>query len=249
MIESEGTQQLFQQFIDVWIAPEIQSRNNRGILSDDFVLAKAQVLFSLDEQKPIIRLNDEVQLIAQVKLRKSVEKGQPVYESAVEQVSQLRLTDDEEPKYAHISAIKIRDNWFLMFDLRYNKGLAREHLKTAKMFYESAKLALQHKLFAPFVNNLFSAIELTVKGELLLIPDEQVYKKGRHKTIQKKYNRFINLGNAKPDFKTALNKLSGLRNSTRYLKPGFHLTDNKAKRFLNTAEDMVVWLEKKVKEQ
>ena len=55
------------------------------------------------------------------------------------------------------------------------------------------------------------------------------------------------MGNAKSEFKSTLNKLSGLRISARYLKSGFKLSKEQAKDYLNTAKGMLTYVKARIK--
>lgn len=219
MLDEKGQQRTFNQFMELFVLPEITRRKQSRRLTEKFELSAAQVLFYSDGRRPVVRLNEETKIIAEVKLKKGIkkDKGEAILQNEIERLEGLRLIDEEEPEYAHVSMVRFKDHWLLGFDFRYNKKLAREHFKTAKEFYDLAQNAYQKKLEAPFIDNLFSCIELLARAELLLIPDEKFKKKATHKAIQIKYNKFVEIGNAKLDFKTALNKLSGLRNSASYL--------------------------------
>ena len=239
-------QRTFNHFLELWILPEIARRKERGLIPDNFSLSIAQVLFSLDERQPIVRLNKECKIVAKVKVRKSVEKGELATLDKIDSFENISLVQEEEPYYAHVSAFLLKDEWIFAFDFRYNKGLARQHLKAAKEFYETARLALSQDSISPFIDNLFSAIELLAKSELLLMPDKDFYEKATHKGIQCRYNQHVNLGNAKIEYKSALNKLASLRNSARYLKSEFRLAPNDGQEFIKTAMDMIDYVENRL---
>ena len=147
----------------------------------------------------------------------SKNKGDPIYEHEIEGLDRFQLSDEEEdPDRGHVTLVKIADSWIITFDFRYNKALAKKLIDTAKQFYDSAEFSFRQKNSASCLDNLFSAAELAAKSVLLLIPDPKFRKKTGHGGIQFKYNRYANLGNVKPEFRKALNKLSGLRERARY---------------------------------
>jgi len=61
---------------------------------------------------------------------------------------------------------------------------------------------------APFVDTLFSAAELAARAHLLGIPDREFTRKGTHKSIQIRFNKWANIGNAKPPHRDVLNTLA-----------------------------------------
>jgi len=249
MLEQEAQQRLFDQFMQLFVLPEIERRKNDNLLPKNFVLKSAQVIFSGDDTKPVVRLNEEARILASVKLKDGIKinKGDIVRQNQIEDIQILGLPDDEEGKYAHISMAKVGDHWFLAFDFRYNKELARACFDTAKQFFDSAQEAFKQKRPAPFIDNLFSSIELLAKAELLLIPDPKFKKKATHKGIQLKYGKYVDIGNAKPEFKATLNKLAKLRDSARYLKSDFKLSDEEGQKYLAIASDMISYLEERIR--
>ena len=246
MVSPEAAQQTFNHFMELWILPEINRRKERGLIPEDFRLNKAQVLFSLDEKQPTIRLNEEAKIIAEIKLRKAVERNELVTLDKIDCIENLRLIPEEEPYFAHVSAFLLKNEWILAFDFRYNKDLARKHLNAAKEFYETAKLALSQDSIRSFIDNLFSAVELLCRSELLLLPDRKFKEKATHKGIQCLYNQHVNLGNAKIEYKSALNKLSALRDSARYLKFDLKLSREDAHAFLKIALEMIDYVENRL---
>lgn len=249
MLGDEGQQKAFDQFMQFFVLPEIENRKNKNILPESFVLEKAQVIFSGDDTRPVVRLNSEAKILAKVKVKNGIKinKGDIVYWNQIEDVKIIRLPDEEEGKYAHISMIRAWGKWLFTFDFRYNKKMARDCLKTAKQFFDTAREAFEQKRPAPFIDNLFSSIELLAKAELLLMPDQKFKRKATHKSIQLKYGKYVDIGNAKPEFKTTLNKLAGLRDSARYLKSGFNLNDKEGYDYLAIASDMISYVDMQLK--
>ncbi len=245
MLENEGRQRAFDQFMHLFVLPEIECRKKENILPEKFVLNMAQVIFSGNSTRPVVRLNEETKILAKCKLKSGIKmnKGNVVSWRQIENIQVIRLPDDEEGKYAHISMVRVGGTWLFSFDFRYNKELARNCFETAKQFLYSAQEALEEKRPAPFIDNLFSAIELLAKAELLLMPDPKFKQKATHKSIQLKYGRYVDIGNAKPEFKKTLNELTGLRNSARYLKSDYNLNPEEGKKYLAITTDMVSYVE------
>lgn len=44
MLDKEGQEEIFKQFMEIWILPEIDRRKEYGTLPDNFILSKSQVL-------------------------------------------------------------------------------------------------------------------------------------------------------------------------------------------------------------
>jgi hypothetical protein len=249
MLDKEGQQRSLNQFMQLFILPEIDRRKKDGKLPTNFALTQAQVIFAGDGSRPIIRLNDEAKIKAKVKLKEGIRcnKGDLIKLSDIDHIAMIRLPDDEEEKYAHLSMIVINREILFTFDFRYNKGYARNCFNTARQFFDSAKDALEKNRLAPFIDNLFSCVELLAKAELLLMPDPKFKQKSTHKGIQLKYDKYVNIGNAKLEFKTTLNKLAALRDSARYLKSDFELSDGEEKQYLDVASEMITYVEMRLR--
>jgi uncharacterized protein (UPF0332 family) len=209
---------LLDQFLQLFILPELKRRKEEGKLEDSLSLRMAQIIFHSDGRKPQVRINSEVKVLAYAKLKSGISKnkGDLIYSTEIEDLSNFHLTDEDDPDCGHATIVKIGDRWIIAFDFRYNKALAKKHIETARQFYDSAAFSFKQKNNASCLDNLFSAAELASKAVLLLIPDPKFRKKTTHGGIQLRYNRFADLGNVEPKFREALNKLSGLRPRARY---------------------------------
>ena len=227
----------FNQVMNIWVGPEIERGRERGTLNGRFELYGAQVVFfPPPSQKTEVRLNDEMKVIAEVELKKArkIKKGEAIYFEDVESIGKFQLPPDEIDA-GHITIIRFQNNWFLGFDFRYNKSKARHHLETARQFTETAKFALEREYWNAFLVNAFSAAELLVKGTLMLMPFPELK---RHRSIQTRYCRYVDVGNAPPEFKTTFNKLNGLRDSARYLKSPLKINPDHAKDYVNVLHQM-----------
>lgn len=221
----------------LWVVPEIERRKKTGTLPANFNLISAQVIFSgpFDKGRVKVRLNEEVKAVASMKLNRKIKKGEIIYPRDIKDVGQIELTE-EERNFAHFTILRLKENWLVAFDFRYNRRRAKQHIEVANQFIEVARFAEKRKFWNAFVDALFSATELLAKSELLLLPDLKI---GSHRAIQSKYSGLANLGNVNVDYKDALNKLSNLRNSARYLKSPFKLNKEDALRYLGTVEEML----------
>lgn len=56
------------------------------------------------------------------------------------------------------------------FDFHRNRAIVKNHLDSAKQFYETVKYASDNNYLSPFIDNSFSSMELLAKSELLLQP-------------------------------------------------------------------------------
>jgi hypothetical protein len=188
----------FQNFLDIYIRPEIERRQRRGELPDPFEMRSAQIIFPPDGKKPKIRLNSEVRAIAKLHLKTGVVKnaGDPIYENEADGIEELRLTNEDDPNSGHVTMLMIDNKWVLAFDFLYDKALSLKHINTAKQFIEAAERSFEKKHWSPFVDNLFSAAELLAKAKLLgLWSDSKFRINSNHKAVQSRFNQFAHMGN------------------------------------------------------
>ncbi len=234
---------ILQQFIDIFILPAIQGRQQAGTLPESFALWAAQVIFHADGRPTKVRLNEEIRAIADVRLRlpRGVTKvrGEPIFASEVDEVSRIRLTPDDDPDAGHATFILTGNIWHIGFDFRYNRSVSKRHLDAARQFLDSATFCHKRQHWVAFADNLFSAAELVAKATLLFIPDPALRRKGHHKAIHSKYNRFAHLGNVKPAYRTTFNKLYSLRPKARYLESLVEIPPREAEALLKTVSSML----------
>jgi uncharacterized protein (UPF0332 family) len=243
-------QPAFNQLMDIFITPEVKRRQEAHELETPLNLRSAQVIFYPDGRKPQVRINSEVKGIAMVRLKEGISliPGDPIFENQLLGLEWINLDEDTDLDCGHATIYRINGVWTLTFDFRYNKALASKHITAAKEFYEVAAYSFEQKKLSPFVDNLYSAAELLAKATLLLMPDIELRKKASHASINAGYNKFANLGNVKPEYRDALNKLHGRRSSARYLQgDSISLTDGEARSYLDTVKAMIEDVEQSIK--
>lgn len=210
-------QRVFNQFLDIWITPEVMRRQELGELPKPLDLRAAQILFYPDDRQPEVRINSEVKLRAEPVLRAGVSmvSGQLIYEHEIERIDKFWLSEEDDQDCGFAVVFRLQDTWELYFDFRYNKELAQRHLHLAEQFLETAQYAHEKDLEAPFIDNLFSAAELAAKA--ILLPHHLMMRTNkRHDRVQKFFSDFADLGNIEMTYKETFNKLRSLRNPARY---------------------------------
>lgn len=233
----------FQQAMDIWIKPEIEERKAKGRLSQDFILSRAQIIFSGDRRHIKVRLNEEVKAkaLVKVKVNKQKRKGAMVSEEDIDEIEEIKLTE-KDPNCAHITLIKFKNSWIGWFDAIYNKGEAKKHIEAAREFLESARDNLGKERLRPFFENSFACAELAAKSVLLTLPDEEILKGKSHDLRLQRFQNWADLGNVPQDFSATLKRLNGLRGSARYLcSTEFKSEDTK--NVLQTLESMITYAE------
>ncbi|MFH0769676.1 MAG: HEPN domain-containing protein [Chloroflexota bacterium] len=242
-IDEQFGERVLKNIVDMFISPEVKRRQDAGELPKPLDLRKAQVILFPDERRSLVRINDEVLAVIKVRYKPSIskKKGDPIFENEIVGLDGVELSSCDDPDCGHIFLMKIGKEWFLSFDFRRNKALGAKHIKRAKEFYQTAKYCLKQGNLAPFVDNLFNAAELSAKALLLVMYDYKpsLRVKARHQIIQTRYSKFVDSGSLFPEYKETLNKLSGLRDSARYLKSPLSITDDTAHNFLNVVKQMI----------
>lgn len=238
---NEFGHKVFEQFMDLFVTPEIKRRQETGELGKPLDLWAAQIVFFPDGRKPQVRINSEVRAISKMKLKPGISKkaGEPIFEHELEGLEEINLTEEDDSDCGHAILLRIGAKWIIAFDFRYNKALSKKHIETAEQFYESAEFSFSQRNWSSFIDNLFSVAELLAKSILLSMPDPKFRKKASHKAIQLRYNRFADLGNVEAAYRETFNKLPGLRDSARYLKGDISISEDEARRLLKIVKNMM----------
>ena len=236
---------MYKQFSELFFLPEIKKRQEEGRMTMTVGINRMQVIFFPEIKPPLIRLNNEVAILLNVKPKPGIKitKGQMVSLDEIDEITKFNLIEEEYKDCGHITFLLNNGLWDILFDFRYNKGYALEHLKIAKEFYEAAKFSISKNSIVSFIDNLFSSAELLAKSELLLLPDENFRKKTNHEAIKTKFNRWYKLGNVNKEFKDTLNRLSNLRPEVRYLQKEKIISDEENENFLNVIKEWIEYVE------
>lgn len=225
---------VLNNFMDLYVIPEIEKRQEQGIINKPFALGSCQVIFHPDGSKPTVRLNQEIKAILVCKKKKGVafKKNDFINENDIENINCIKLVEDEESTFGHFTCVHFKGRKIFSFDFRYNKGLSQQHIETAEQFILSAEECLKKQMLNVFIDNLFSAAELLAKSIVLLHTGVNLAKKSSHKSIQIKFNQFASHGNIDLDQKNAFNRLAQLRRRARYLQEDLDLSGEYEKELL-----------------
>jgi uncharacterized protein (UPF0332 family) len=210
----------FNQIVSIFIDPEIKARIGKKQLSKDFRLNSFQVIMFPNDNPPLVRLNQEVKAEMIVTKKEGVNKqlGEILLLSEIKKIQEFKLIEKEYLDCGHVTALRVGDIWSMSFDFRYNKKTAEKHLKLAKEFLSVSEYSLEKNLYVPFIDNLFSCVELAAKSILLSDFDSKLLKSKKHSLIHSKLNREAHIGNIKPEFCDLFNKLASIRQPYRYLE-------------------------------
>lgn len=209
----EGSDRVLRQADELWWAPEIEQRKKIGTIDDNFTFSMAQALFHPD-RSVVVRFNDEVRGIGNIRASRSIEKGSPVYQSDLDGLESFDLLE-EDLDCGHFTMIKGTNGWFLSFNFLRSRSLCARLLDSAKEFLDVARFSIQHAKSRPAVDNLYSACELVSKAQLIL--SSMIDRSAKsHGTIHSEINRWRRFGNISANFVELFNELRKRRPSCRY---------------------------------
>jgi hypothetical protein len=230
---------VYHQLMDIWIAPSIKKRQESGDLPSPLNIRSAQIIFCPDNDEPIIHVNDEIKVIASVKLKESreIKEGEPITHEEIEKYQDLKINKELYPNCGHATFIIHNGALCLAFDFTRYRFLAKQHLSAAKQFIQTARFSLENKYFTSFVDTLFSAKELIAKSILLRSAESSFAKKTNHKAIHCRYNKFGKLGQVEPSYIDSFNQLSCLRSKARYLNDSIEISDVEANKLLANVQE------------
>jgi uncharacterized protein (UPF0332 family) len=236
-LPQEAMERTLKYFLDTWISPEVQRRGESKQLPDGFVVNMAQIIFDFGSIHPVIRLNDEVKAVVKVKkYRREMRPGEAIYASDIEEIGDILLTDND-PNSAHVTIIFMPDGAVCSFNFNYNATMVAETLGAASKFISGAEDSLKKKHLRPFVESLWSAMELLAKASLLWAPDQSLLTNKSHSHIHQKINLSGKRGLVDEKWVKVHNKLENLRGPARYLAKPFVLTETTAGEMLGHAKD------------
>lgn len=211
--EVAGWNRTILNMFQISFAPEIRRRRDAGSIGDDFFLNAAQ-LIQPEEGPGFVRVNDEVQGLAYLKMDRAVQKGESVTFADMRHLESFDVAE-EELNCGHFTIFWHGMGWIGTFDFRSSRERARQTLKLAEEFLQSARFCADQGFSGPSIDNLFSACELVSKAHLMLHRDRSVKSK-KHAQIASAINNWGRLGNIDPDFLSVLNRVSNERASARY---------------------------------
>jgi hypothetical protein len=242
-------QRAFKEFWRLYVAPEIERRRAaRGSDGRAVGPVAAQIIFYPDGRPPVVRLDGEVaaEFVVTVRNPRPRAVGDALSMDEIDSIDDIRLSDTEDPDCAHVTMLRRGVTWYMRFNFHYNRGLARKHLTIAREFLACAAGARRRKHWAAYLDNLFSAAELSARAELLHAPDPAFRAKATHKGIQARYCGWARLGNTAPEYATALNRLASLRERYRYLRETNALAAADARTLSRTVKQMVEGSESRI---
>ncbi len=234
-------ERVVQQAMQLWFEPEIQRRQQAGLLEVPFSLRAAQVIMFADERPYVIRLNEEVQIAGKARLKnvQGLTKGDIISGDQIDEIQGWMLPETEDPNCGHLTIVIFRGRVYISFDFRYNKALSSELLSAADEFLKTAGDSLSRGDLRVAVDTLFSAAELAAKAFIVSTPFPGKRPKRQHKFIQTQVNVQGKLGNIDDEFRGTFNRLFNMRRAARYLEEGLSVEPSELEAMEKTVKSFI----------
>jgi len=241
-LNDEALNRFITQMQEAYLFPEIKSRLEKKLISEDLEVKAFQILINMN--KPVeVLLNSEIRGVVKFKSQKQVQAGETININAIESIGQFILLE-ADANSAHITYIALPDDLtFLSFSFRYNGLLRWERFKTAKEFNTAAKYALENKLFRAFHENTFAAMESAISALLIAIPDRSYLTSRKHNAWHTRINKWGQLGNVDLKYVELFNQLSQDRGAARYSFEEFQMNDAEVKQITDTCHSFLEFVE------
>lgn len=236
--------------LDEIIYPEIISLSKENKLPENFILSCAHLLMYANESRNEILLNDDVRFLGNVlfESNKSFQKGGSVDISEVKEILGLYPSDKNDPNAAHIMLVKFDGKWYYAADLVYNRDRVKKRFETSKLFLNARIYCFENKLWGPYVDNLFSATELSIQCILLLLHYGKYSVKQTHEETLVLFAEFARNGNVEVRFSHHYQNLNELRKKGRYLESlhghRFTLDARKSQELLDLTKNLIQFVER-----
>ena len=205
---AQFSEALLQQLFDLFIEPELNRRGNTLLPGDINKVLITLAPFS----PPLVELNDEVQLIAQVAINRTIEEGEAITEADIEGVARL-APETMDSDAGWVAIWRLGNQFTIQFDFRRNRGRANSMLDLADQFLRTAQMASRAGDSAPAVDTALAAIELAIKANFHLQSDTPIRRHDRRIDL---WEGWVRLGNAPAHLESLPRTLLQERDATRY---------------------------------
>jgi uncharacterized protein (UPF0332 family) len=228
----------------MYVIPELNRRERVGGVPPNFELHAVQILFETSAN-PEVRLNEQVQFVIKVRDPSVLQTGQTArgtrelgFDQLMDEIEDVSLASDDRPNAAHVTMVRHSRGWSLYVDLRYNAARMAEALSASREFLDAARASANRKQTRAFVTEIFTAVELLARAQLIIGPDPRLLNPRRHNLTRAAFNRYAKQGRVESRFSKLLNRLTDLRNPARYSLEPFSLAKSEVDTLLADAEEL-----------
>jgi hypothetical protein len=221
---------LLEQIFELWVEPELTRR--RFELDPDQIM-KVLVEINPAESRPIVKINDEAELLIEFTATRKITNGEAFTEADIDQVHSVRPAQIGENS-GWICFAVIRGRHAIAFDFRYNWSRALRLIQRAREFLTVARNAATN---SPGVacDNAFSAAELSVQAQMLLRQQDI----RQHWRRQEWFDSWTELDNSPNIHSLALRELHGYRAAAHYADADLVIPKGRLVELLDTNEEMI----------
>jgi hypothetical protein len=246
----EGKCNMAANVLDEIIYPEVMKLIKEGRLPLNFRLWKVHLLMFGDEFRNEILLNDDVRFLGNVLFEndKAFEEGEPVSQGDIKDILGLYPSTKCDPNAGHVMLVKVKGKWYYAAELIYDKDRVKKRFETSKSFLKVSNYCLENSLWGPFVDNVFSATELSIQSILLLQHHPTFSVNQGHDETITLFSAYARNGNIETKFSDHYQKLIELRKNGRYLTGlhghSFSLDENRARDLIALTSELIQYVEK-----
>ncbi len=239
--------ELADMLMERWISPEVARREAAGQLDLETACWGFQLIFR-GPGEPEVRINEEIMgtfnarpFASQVGL----EPGQVVnLDEAMEEILDWRIETDADD-VGFVTLYLHREEWNLFFNALHNSVVAKEHLRAAVEFLETAVDALATGRTRAATDTLFSAVELANKAFLFTFPTTVVGKMS-HGTIASEFFRLSRFHAFETVYTPCVKRLRDLRPKVRYLTEERPPDLEELREIAGTVESFLAWVQEEL---
>lgn len=221
----EFVENFLENVFDLWFDNALEEkglerddfRKGQVFLKSPFALSQFEDLDS-DDSDVEVQVNDDAEIKMMVRLKEgeSVEAGDPIQASQIEEFEEVIL-DDEQEDYGHVTVARNEAfGWIFNFDFRRNRSYQEPLTDAADEFIEMAEYAKENENWRAFVENTFHAAERMMKIEVIFMG----WSAETHGDVQARYSDLVDMRIGNPELYEVFNQLKGkYRFSASYVDP------------------------------
>lgn len=221
---------LVNWIFELFVEPEI---TRRGLALDRDEVRKVVVELNPDRPHPLVRLNDQAKIVAQVRFTRDIAEGEDVTPADIDEVHSVE-PEDVGPNSGYVCFAVVNGQQCIRFDFRYNKERVARLLLRAREFFDTAVDCLDTRP-AVACDLAFSAAELSIQAQMLL----QQQRTKSHVQRQEWIDSWTELDNAPPEHADALRGLRNHRLEGRYGQVAFTIDGSVLKPLIEVVQEMI----------
>ena len=221
---------LVAQVFQLWVNPELE-RRGLNLSQDEITQVVVEMPGSGGELK--VSLNKDAQIIAVATAKRDIKAGEQVYTDDLGEIKDIHPAR-ADPNSGWICYVRLGDQQWISFDLRYNKEKSSALLQKAREFLTAAIRMVE---VSPDValDNAYSAVELAVQAQMLLAAANT----SDHKSRREWFSGWTRLENSPRSHSDLLFNLADQRSRARYESERVILKPGRLSKILSTVQEII----------